>query len=91
LRLAADLLEHRLDARAIFRNRRATDLHLDDIVAAVEVAAHLAAQRRQILAGVIIAAGGIDEHARIGGAAATLGQQAEQRLARNLRHRIPHR
>ncbi len=71
--------------------RRAADLHLHDIVAAVEIAAHLAAQRRHILAGIIIAAGGIDEHARICGPAVALGQQAKQRLAGDLGHRIPHR
>ncbi len=71
--------------------RRAADLHLDDIVAAIEIAAHFAAQRRQILAGIIIAAGGIDEHARVGGPAVALGEQAEQRLAGDLRHRVPHR
>ena len=63
LRGAADFLQHGLDALAIFRDRRAADLHLHDIITAVEIAAHLAAQRRQVLAGIIVAAGGIDEHA----------------------------
>src|SRR5581483_11368736 len=34
---------------------------------------------------------GIDEHARVGLPLVTLGEQAEQRLARDLRHRVPHR
>ena len=72
-------------------DRRAADLHLDDVVAAIEIAAHLAAQHRQALARIIIAAGGIDEHARIGFTAMSLGEQAKQRLARDLRHRVPHR
>ena len=91
LRLTADFIQHRLDTRAIFRDWCAADLHLDDVVAAVEIAAHLAAQRGEILAGIVITAGGIDEHARIGAAAMALGQQTKQRLARDLRHRVPHR
>ena len=91
LRLTADFLQHRLNTRAIFRDRRAADLHLDDVVAAIEIAAHLAAQHRQILAGIIVAAGGIDEHPRIGVALVALGQQLKQRLAGDLRDRVPHR
>src|SRR5205085_8460419 len=66
LRLVADFLQDRLDALAVFGNWRTADLHLDDVVAAVEITAHLPAQRGQILTGIIIAAGRIDEHARIG-------------------------
>ncbi len=91
LRVLADLLQHRLDARAVVVDRRAADLHLHDVVAAIEIAAHLGAQRRQILAGIVVAAGRIDEHARIGLDAVALGEQTEQRLAGDLRHRIPHR
>ena len=50
LRVLADLLQHGLDALAVLGDRRAADLHLHDVVAAVEIAAHLAAQRRQVLA-----------------------------------------
>jgi hypothetical protein len=41
----ADLVEHRLDALAVLVERCAADLHLDDGVAALEIAAHLGAQR----------------------------------------------
>ena len=71
--------------------RRAADLHLHHGVAAIEIAAHLGAQRRIILARIVIAARCIDEHARIGGDPVPLGQQPEQRLAGDLRHRVPHR
>ena len=81
LRVLADLLQHGLDPLAVFRDRGAADLHLHDVVAAIEIAAHFAAQRRQILARIIIAAGGIDEHARVGLEAVALGQQSKQRLA----------
>jgi hypothetical protein len=46
-------------------DRRAADLHLHHGVAAIEIAAHLRAQR-EVLAGIVVAAGGIDEDARIG-------------------------
>ena len=85
--------EHRLDALQVVGERRAADLHLHHRVAAVEVAPHLVLELGNVLAGVVVAAGGVDEDARIGRAAAAiaLGQQAEQRLARDLRHRVPHR
>ena len=41
----ADLSEHRLDTLAVVGEFRAADLHLDDGVPAVQVAAHLGAQR----------------------------------------------
>src|SRR5229473_4938979 len=64
-RLAPDLFQNSLDTHTVLRDRRAADLHLDDIVTAIEIAAHLAAQHRQALARVIIAAGGVDEYARV--------------------------
>ena len=89
--LRADLGQHGFDAAAVLGERRAADLHLDDGVAAVEIAAHLGAQRRVVLAGIVVAAGGIDEDARVGLAPLALGQQAEQRLARDLGDRVPDR
>ena len=91
LRLGADLGEHRLDAAAVLVDRGAADLHLHDRVAAVEVAAHLVLQRRVVLARVVVAAGGVDEDLGVGLAAVALGQQAEQRLAGDLRRRVPDR
>ncbi len=67
------------------------DLHLHHGIAAVEIAAHLGAQLLDALAGIVVAAGGIDEDARIGLAAVAFGEQPEQRLAGDLRDRVPHR
>src|SRR6185312_10790836 len=44
-----------------------------------------------VLAGVIVAAGGIDEDVWIGFYPVAFGQQPEQRLAGDLRRRVPHR
>ncbi|MNV78192.1 hypothetical protein D3C71_1716700 [compost metagenome] len=45
-----------------------------------------------VLAGIVVAAGGVNEYAAIGLAiAVAVGKQLEQRLALDLRHRIPHR
>jgi transglutaminase-like putative cysteine protease len=65
------------DAGAVLVDRGAADLHFDDRVAAVEVAAHLGAEGGVVLAGVVVAAGGVDEHSRVGGAAVAVGEQAE--------------
>ena len=51
--------------RAVLGDRCAADLHLHDGVAAVEIAAHLVPQRVEALAGIVIAAGRVDEHARV--------------------------
>jgi len=91
LRLAADLFENGLDPHAVFRDRRAADLHLDDVVAAIEIAAHLAAQHREALAGIIVAAGSVNEHAGIWLKSVTLSEQSKQRFSGDLGHRIPHR
>src|SRR5581483_5143062 len=91
LRVTADLLEHRLDARAILLERRAADLHLHHGVAAIEIAAHLRAQLGEVLPRIIVAARGIDEDFGVGGCAVALGKEAEQRLAGDLRHRVPYR
>ena len=91
LRLTADFLQHRLNALAVLVERGAADLHLHHGVAAVEIAAHLGAQSAEVLAGIVVAACRVDKNARIGLHAVPLGQQPEQRLARNLRHRVPHR
>ena len=73
----------------ILVERGAADLHLHDGVAAIEVAAHLGAQRRQVLARIVVAPGGIHEDPRIRLDAVPLGQQPEERLAGNLGDRIP--
>ena len=54
-------VQHRLDPALVLVDRGAADLHLHDVVAAVEVAAHLGPQRRVVLARVVVAAGGVDE------------------------------
>ncbi len=58
----ADDVDDRLDSCEVFGQRRAADLHLDRVVAQIEVAAHLVAQCVEVSAGVVgivIAAGGI--------------------------------
>ena len=70
---------------------RLADLHLHDRVAAVEIAAHLGAQLRDALARIVVAARRIDEDARVRLALVALGEQAEQRLAGDLCHRVPDR
>src|SRR5215212_336558 len=57
----------------------------------IEVAAHLGPQRLVALARVVVAARGVDEDAGVRLAAVPLGQQAEQRLALDLRDRVPDR
>ena len=70
----------------------AADLHLDDLVALVLVAAHLGLQALELLAGVVVAAARIDEHRLVEVAAVeALRQQPPQRLAGDLGHRVPHR
>ncbi len=83
-------LEHGLDAAQILGERRAADLHLDDAIAAVAIAFHLRLERRQVLARLVVAAGGIDPDLVVGLAAAiAVGEQAVERLALDLRHRVP--
>ncbi len=84
-------MQHGFDAAAVVGDRFAADLHFHHGVAAVEVAAHFGAQRGVILAGVVVAAGGIDEDVGVGDDAVAFGEQAEQRLAGDFRHRVPHR
>ena len=72
--MGADFGEHGLDAGAVFVERGAADLHFNDGVAAVEVAAHLGAQGGVVLARVVVAAGGVDEDTRVGGAAGAFGE-----------------
>ena len=91
LGIGPDLLEHGLDAAAVLANRRAADLHLHDVVAAVQVAAHFRLQRGVVLAGIVVAAGSVDEDPRVGLLALHFGQQAEQRLPGDLGGRIPDR
>ncbi len=85
----ADLGEHGLDAAAVLGERGAADLHLHDGVAAVEVGAHLGAQRGVVLAGMVVAAGGVDEHAGVGRAAVARGEQVVQGLAGDLGGGVP--
>ena len=61
-------------------------------VAAVEVALHLVLQAFEALAGIVVAAGGVDEDlAGRPAIAVALGQQAEQRLALDLGDGVPDR
>jgi hypothetical protein len=84
-------LQHRLDALAVFGQRGAADLHLHHRIAALQVAGHLALQAFHALAGVVVAARRVHEHARVGRAGAVaLGQQLVQRLARDLGGGVPH-
>ena len=84
-------LEHRLNALAVFGQGGAANLHLDHRVAARQVAFHFLLEAIEPLAGVVVATGRVDEHARVGRAVAVaIGQQLEQRLARYLCRGIPH-
>jgi hypothetical protein len=58
--------QHRVDAAQVVVQRRAADLHLHHRVAAIEVLAHLVLQLAVVLARVVVAAGGIDEHLAVG-------------------------
>ncbi len=73
----------------VFGELGAAYLHLDYGVAAVEVAAHLGSQRSEIFAGVVVAAGGVDEDLRVGLAVVALGEEAEERLAGDLGDCVP--
>ena len=88
-RILADFGEHGFDAPPVLGNVGAADFHFDHAVAAVEVTAHFIAQRLQILARIVITAGGIHENLGIGGDAVLFGEQLEQRLARNFGYGIP--
>jgi len=65
-RRVADFCEHGFEAAAILFDRRAADLHLDDVIAALDIGAHFRAQCAEILARIVVATGGVDEHFRIG-------------------------
>ena len=72
--------------------RRATDFHLDDSVASIDIALHLILQRRVVFAGIIITSGGIDEDPPLRSAVAiSLGQQLEQWLLLDFGDSIPDR
>src|SRR5206468_10606767 len=58
-------------------------------VAAVEVFAHLVLWRREAFAGMVIAARGIDEDARVRCRSIAIREQPEERLSRDLRGRVP--
>ena len=62
---AAGDLEHPLDALEVVGQRRAADLHLQEAVAELAAAAHLVLQALLLLAGVVVAAAGIDQHALV--------------------------
>src|SRR3546814_17236890 len=65
--------------------RRAADLHLHDLVSHAAVAPHLLLEGAQILAGVVVAAGGINEDAVVHRAVALgVGEVAVERHAGDL-------
>ena len=83
-------LQHRLDPPQVLVQRRAADLHLDDPVAALPVAAHLLLEGGEVLARVVVAARRVHPHRVVGDAAAVaIRQQPVERLARDLRDRVP--
>ena len=84
--------EHRFDAANIFVQRHRADLHLDHVVATIQIALHFGLEFALVLARVVIATRRIHPDLVIGHAIAiTIGKQAIQRLAFDLRHRVPHR
>jgi hypothetical protein len=86
---AVDLGQDGFDAPLVLRERRAPDLHLHHGVAAIDVAPHLRAQGVDPLVRRVVAAGGVHEDARIGGAPVALGEEPEERPARDLGYRVP--
>jgi len=88
----ADHVEHRLDAREILGQRASADLHLDRAIAEIAIMLHLVAQLLEALAGIVIAACGIDPGMGIGAAAiVALGQKLPERHALGLGAEIPER
>ena len=84
--------EHRLDAPHVLRKRQAADLHFHHGVAVAEVPAHLLLQVGDGLPRPVPAAAHVTKHL-VGGLAAVEAarQHPVQRLARDFRHRVPHR
>ena len=78
----ADDLQHRLDALEVLGERHAADLHLHAGIAEVEIVLHLVLQPVEILAGIVVAAGGIDPRlVVVFPAVVAVGQQLPQRHA----------
>src|SRR5699024_12247598 len=72
-------------ASAVSAQVGAADLHLDDLVPAVEEAPHLVLQVLQGLAGCVVAAGGVDEAVLVRGAVTVVvGAPPVQRHPRGL-------
>ena len=85
-------LQHGVDPAQVVVERRTADLHLDDGVAAVGVAAHLVLQGGQPLLRVVVAPGGVDEDPALRAAVAVpVREQDVQRLLLELRDGVPHR
>ena len=91
-RSLAHHFQHGVDTAEVLLEVRAADLHLHHRVAAVQVLLHLVLQLPVVLSRVVVAARRVHEdglvHATV---AVALGEQAVERLARDLRHRVPHR
>src|SRR5712692_4522091 len=89
--LAYDL-QGGVDAAEVLVEARSADLQLHHRIAAVQVALHLALELRVVLARVVVAARRIDEDRLVHAAVAVaLRQEPVERLAGDLRHRVPHR
>ena len=89
---AADHGQHRLDALEVGREIGAAHLHLYGRVAEVEIAPHLVLELGQVLAGIVVATGGIDPGGLVRAAAVVaIGEQAPERHALGLRDRVPER
>ena len=85
-------LDYRFDPAQVLGQRLAADLHLDDGVAHIQVAAHLILECAEVLAGLVVAAGGVDPDPLVGLAAAVaIGQQPIERLLLDLGDRVPDR
>src|SRR5690606_25702499 len=85
-------VEDGIDAPQVVVERSAADLLLDHGVAAIDVAAHLVPEAGEVLSGIVVAAGGVDEDAPIRPAVAVaFREQLVERLVLDLRDGIPYR
>ena len=88
---SAHHLDHRFNTRNVISQRLAANLHLHHRIAEIEILLHLVLQLTQIFSRVVVTTRRIHKHLVVRFATVvTIGQQTIQRLALNLRHRIPH-
>src|SRR5579859_673517 len=88
---ALQQLQHCFNSFEVLGEWHATNLDLDRGVALVEIALHLRFQRCDVLARIVVAAGGIDEYLSVCFAIAkAVGKQLIERQPCDFRDRVPH-